>query len=140
MIVKLVPQDVEHGNTFHSSFWFILYLVLYLLSFVSFLLLRFYSLCVMALLHEGYFSNYICATVFFQRQEGIPKLFRDGLFLMRGKRWKETRNILTPTFSAGKLKQVIVEEPFLQQQILRQSLLVSLFHCQTCYLLSFACF
>ncbi|KAL4241058.1 Cytochrome P450 3A4 [Mactra antiquata] len=37
----------------------------------------------------------------------LPKLFENGLFFMRGHVWKNTRNIITPTFSTGKLKNLI---------------------------------
>ncbi|XP_053393028.1 cytochrome P450 3A25-like [Mercenaria mercenaria] len=36
-----------------------------------------------------------------------PKLLLNTLFFMRGRTWKRTRNIITPTFSAGKLKNLI---------------------------------
>ncbi|XP_045213917.2 cytochrome P450 3A29-like [Mercenaria mercenaria] len=37
----------------------------------------------------------------------LPKLLLNGLFFMRGRTWKRTRNIITPTFSAGKLKNLV---------------------------------
>ncbi|XP_045213915.2 cytochrome P450 3A24-like [Mercenaria mercenaria] len=37
----------------------------------------------------------------------LPKLLLNTLFFMRGRTWKRTRNIITPTFSAGKLKNLI---------------------------------
>lgn len=37
----------------------------------------------------------------------LPKLMLDGLFFMKGQTWKKTRNIITPTFSAGKLKNLV---------------------------------
>ncbi|XP_052791149.1 cytochrome P450 3A41-like [Mya arenaria] len=36
--------------------------------------------------------------------KNIPQLLANGIFFMKGRKWKKTRNILTPTFSAAKLK------------------------------------
>ena len=63
-----------------------------------------------------YFNVIVCIMILFQRPEGVPKLLLDGLFMMRGSQWKQTRNIITPAFSAGKLKQVIVRSEFSNQQ------------------------
>ncbi|WAQ95170.1 CP3A8-like protein [Mya arenaria] len=38
--------------------------------------------------------------------KNIPQLLANGIFFMKGRKWKKTRNILTPTFSAAKLKYV----------------------------------
>ena len=63
-----------------------------------------------------YFNVIVCVMILFQRPKGVPKLLLDGLFMMRGSQWKQTRNIITPAFSAGKLKQVIVRSEFSNQQ------------------------
>ena len=41
-----------------------------------------------------------------QLPKSVPRLLAEGLFFMQGRKWKKTRNILTPSFSAAKLKYV----------------------------------
>ncbi|KAL3877673.1 hypothetical protein ACJMK2_035344 [Sinanodonta woodiana] len=40
---------------------------------------------------------------------GNPTLVLNGVFFKQGQDWKRTRNIMTPTFSGGKLKQMFAE-------------------------------
>ena len=73
------------------------------------------------ILHKPFITQYINVTnhawfflfthtvmlVFVQQaQQGAPKLLANTLFSMRGRRWKQARNILTPAFSAARLRQV----------------------------------
>lgn len=46
----------------------------------------------------------------FQAFFPVPKLLKHALFFMKDRLWKQTRNVLTPAFSAGKLKQVFVHK------------------------------
>ncbi|KAH3871556.1 cytochrome P450 3A41-like [Dreissena polymorpha] len=39
--------------------------------------------------------------------KNIPRLLSEGLFFMQGRNWKRVRNLLTPSFSAAKLKQFL---------------------------------
>ena len=50
--------------------------------------------------------SYTLKFVYIQMQKGLPRLLQDALFNMRGQKWKQSRSILTPAFSAAKLRQV----------------------------------
>ena len=49
-------------------------------------------------------------SIFFEHQAlaDIPKPYNRMLTLVRGQKWKDIRSILTPTFSASKIKQVSI--------------------------------